>query len=119
MNIIIINGVLLVLIIICFLLISAVCPPDSPWAPWWQTPKKVARQMCHLTKVGKSSVVYDLGCGTGHALIVAAKEFGAKGIGIEIDPLRYLIAKFNVKRFGVSQKITIVKEDFFHMSLVD
>lgn len=119
MGFIIINVFLLVFVIILLLMISAVWPPDSPWAPWWQMPKEVARQICYLTKVNKQSVIYDLGCGTGHALIIAAKEFDAKGIGIEIDPLRYLIARWNVKRFRVRENITLIKGDFFSVPLAN
>ena len=73
--------------------------------------------MCRLAKVGKNDVVYDLGCGDGTALIVAAKEFGAKGVGIEIDPVRYFIAKNRVNLNRLSSQIKIVKNNFFSVDI--
>lgn len=92
-------------------------PPDSPWAPWWRTNKKVARAMCRLAKIEKDDIVYDLGSGDGTALIVAAKEFGAKGVGIEIDPLRAFIATLMIYINKVSQKITIKRRNFFDVDI--
>ncbi len=83
-------GFILILLII---LLSMVWPPDSPWSPWWRTSKRIARIQCKLAKVGKNDIIYDLGSGEGTALIVAAKEFGAKGIGVEIDPSRVIFSK--------------------------
>ncbi len=73
---------LMVLLIIfgLFLVLSAVWPPDSPWAPWWQMPEDVIREMCKVAKLSSKDSIYDLGCGTGKALCIAAKEFGAKGV---------------------------------------
>ena len=111
---------LLVLLIIIglFLILSGVWPPDSPWAPWWQMPEDVIREMCRLAKISERSVIYDLGCGTGRALCIAAKECSAKkGVGIEIDPIRVWLAKWNVGRFGVKNKVTILKKNFFDVNL--
>ena len=112
-----INLVLLILIVICLVFISCIAPPDSPWAPWWQIPDERIRVMCTLGKIDKQSLIYDLGSGTGCALCIAAKEFHAKGVGIEIDPLRVWISKWNVKRFGVSDNVTILQKNFFHVDL--
>jgi len=92
-------------------------PPDSPWAPWWRTSKKVARAMCFLAKVGKNDIVYDLGCGDGEALNIAAREFGAKGVGIEIDLLRYLFSKIRFKINGYGKKICIIKKNFYDVNI--
>lgn len=92
-------------------------PPDSPWAPWWRTNKKTARAMCKLAKVSKNDTVYDLGSGDGTALIVAAKEFGARGVGIEIDPLRVFISTLVLHSTKVQNKIIIKKKNFFDEDL--
>lgn len=99
------------------LLLSMIWPPDSPWAPWWRTNKKIARVMCRLAKINKKDVVYDLGSGTGTALIVAAKEFGARGIGIEIDPLRAFISSMLLRSNRVSDKVRIIKKNFFDVDI--
>jgi ribosomal protein L11 methylase PrmA len=96
-----------------------VWPPDSPWAPWWRTSKKTARAICKLAKVKNGDLIYDLGSGDGTALMVAAKEFGAKGVGIEIDPLRYWISKMLLKRNSVADKVKILRKNFFAQNLKD
>jgi len=108
---------LLICILILFYLLSWFWPPDSPWAPWWTTNKEVARVMCRLVKMKKGDVMYDLGSGEGDALIVAAKEFGATGIGIEIDPLRVWQSNFKIKQSKLQDKILIIKKNFFQVDL--
>ncbi len=104
-------------IIFLFFLLSMVWPPDSPWAPWWRTSKKTARAMCNLAKVTKGDEVYDLGSGEGIALLIAAKEFGAKGFGVEIDPARFFFSKFILKTNGLSNKVTIKRGNFFNQDI--
>ena len=94
-----------------------VWPPDSPWAPWWRTSKKTARAMCNLAKVTKEDEVYDLGSGEGTALLIAAKEFGAKGVGVEIDPIRFIFSKFILKKNGLSNKVTINRGNLFDQDI--
>lgn len=101
-------------IIFLLFLLSMVWPPDSPWAPWWRTSKKTARKMCEMAKVKKGDVVYDLGSGEGTALLVASKEFGANGFGIEIDPLRYLYSKSLLKINGLSSRVRVKRGNLFN-----
>jgi len=111
------NLMLLVVIILLLLMLSMVWPPDSPWAPWWRTSGKTARAICRLAKIKKGDLIYDLGSGDGTALMIAAKEFGAKGVGIEIDPLRYWISKIVLKKNSVADRVTILRKNFFSQSL--
>ena len=113
----ILNIVLLLIIILLCLLLSMFWPPDSPWAPWWRTNRDVARAMCRLAKVRKKDIVYDLGCGDGTALNIAANEFGARGVGIEIDPLRYLFSKIRFKINGIDKKVRIIKNNFHNVNI--
>ena len=113
MSLIVLDLFLILAIIFLLIVLSMVWPPDSPWAPWWRTNKKVARAICKLAKVGEKDLVYDLGSGDGTALIVAAKEFGAKGVGIEIDPLRALISRIRLRGNGISNRIQIKRKNFF------
>lgn len=105
--------ILLLVIIFLLIILSMVWPPDSPWAPWWRTTDEKIRIALKLAKVRGKDVVYDLGCGDGRVLTIAAKEFGARGVGIEIDPLRFLLSKVLVKFHGVSGRIKIVRGNFF------
>ena len=113
------NLFLLAAIIFLFLCLSMVWPPDSPWAPWWRTSSKIARAICRLAKVKKNDKVYDLGSGDGTALLIAASEFDATGIGIEIDPLRAIFSKIRIKASKLSGKISIKRKNFFNVKIND
>ena len=96
-----------------------VWPPNSPWAPWWRTNRKTARAICRLAEIYEKDIVYDLGCGDGTFIITAAKEFGAKAIGIEIEPSRFLISKIRIIFNGLSSKVIVKRENFFNTNLSD
>src|SRR3989344_2345982 len=96
--------IVLVIIFLVFLL-SMVWPPDSPWSPWWRTNRKTAKEAGRLAKIKPSDFVYELGSGDGMFVITAARDFGAKAVGIEIDPVRVFISKIMVKIFGVGNKV--------------
>jgi ribosomal protein L11 methylase PrmA len=104
--------IILVIILFLLLLLSMVWPPDSPWAPWWRTNTKTAEVICALAKITEKDIIYDLGCGDGEVLIHAGK-IGAKGVGIEIDPLRVFTAKARIMRNNLSKKILIKRSNFF------
>lgn len=104
------------LIVFLFLALSMVWPPDSPWAPWWRTNKQKALEICKLAKISKTDIVFDLGCGDGEVLLQAGIR-GAKGIGIEIDPIRAYIAKFKILQNKLTNKIEIRRENFFNTDL--
>jgi len=111
------NLVLILIILFLFFVLSMVWPPDSPWAPWWRTSKKIARAQCKLAKIKKGELIYDLGSGDGTALMIAAKEFGAKGVGIEIDLVRFYISKFLLSFYGVSKEVKVKRKNFFSENL--
>ena len=113
------NLVIIFIILFLLLLLSMVWPPDSPWSPWWRTSKKTARAICKLARVKSGELIYDLGSGDGTCLMVASKEFGAKGIGIEIDPFRYYISKLLLRKSGVLGKVKILRKNFFSEELKD
>lgn len=117
-NMLIFVLIFLIIAILLFLL-SMLWPPDSPWSPWWRTTPKLARLECKLAKVKKGDVIYDLGSGDGTALIIAAKEFGARGVGIEIDPFRAWQSKIAARLAGVSDKVEIRRENFFSVDVSD
>lgn len=104
--------VAITLFLLLFLL-SMIWPPDSPWSPWWRTNGKVAQSMLKLAKVTKNDIIYDLGCGDGTLLLNAAKLKGAKGVGIEIDPSRVLIAQVRLLLGGANSLVSIKRKDLF------
>lgn len=113
MSLIILDLFLLLAIIFLLLVLSMLWPPDSPWAPWWRTSDHKIRESLKLAKVTKKDIVYDLGCGDGRTLIIAAKEFGAKGVGIEIDPVRYFISNLMIRINRAIDRVTIKRKNFF------
>lgn len=117
MAIILINVFLCIVIVIGLTVLWFVWPPDSPWSPWWQVSK--VREGLKLAKITKRDVVYDLGSGDGRIPILAAKEFGAKGVGIEIDSLRHFIAWLKVRIHKLDDKVTLKRGNFFDYDIAD
>jgi ribosomal protein L11 methylase PrmA len=84
--------------------------PDVPYVP---TTEAAVQEMLKLAGVKKSDVVYDLGCGDGRIVIAAAKNFGARGVGIDINPVRIAEAKENAKTAGVEKLVRFEENDLF------
>ena len=84
--------------------------PDVIFVP---TPPDVVDAMLKLAKVTSSDVVYDLGSGDGRIPITAAKTYGARGVGIDIDPQRIREANENLKTAGVGDKVKFLNQDLF------
>lgn len=86
--------------------------PDAPnLAPYVPTPQEVVDRMLMLAKVTKQDVLIDLGCGDGRIPITAAKVYGARGIGVDIDPQRIAEANANAQRAGVAHLVTFKLEN--------
>ena len=84
--------------------------PDVVYVP---TPHDVVERMLQVAKVGPGDVLYDLGSGDGRIPIAAAKKFGIRAIGIDIDPQRIKEANANAKRAGVTRLVSFRQEDLF------
>ena len=80
-------------------------------APYVPTPHDIVDRMLSLAAVTRSDVVYDLGCGDGRIPIAAAAKYGARGIGIDIDPRRIAEAKSNAKAAGVEHLVEFRLDD--------
>ena len=83
------------------------------------TPHEIVDAMLKLANVKKTDVVYDLGCGDGRIVIAAAQKFGARGVGIDIDPDRIREARENAKRAGVADRVSFVQGDLFEADFRD
>ena len=88
-------------------------PVRKPDVIFLATDPPVVRAMLTLAHVTRSDVVYDLGCGDGRIVIEAAKTFGARGVGIDIDPALIQQATVAAKAAGVSDKVTFRVGDIF------
>ena len=84
--------------------------PDVIFVP---TPQEVVDAMLKVAKVSKNDLIYDLGSGDGRIPITAAKVYGARGIGIDIDPVRIEEANANAKAAGVTDKVKFLNQDLF------
>jgi SAM-dependent methyltransferase len=88
--------------------------PEVPFVP---TPEKVVAEMLKMAQVGKNDVLYDLGCGDGRIVITAAKEFGCRGVGIDIDPRRIRESQKNAAKAGVSDRVQFFQMDLFEADI--
>jgi SAM-dependent methyltransferase len=80
-------------------------------------PKTTIRKMLKVARTSKKDIVYDLGCGDGRVLIIAAKEFGAKAVGIEKNWFLYRISKWRIEKEGLRKKVKVLHKDFFDVNL--
>ncbi len=83
---------------------------DVPFVP---TPEEVVKAMLNMAEVSKDDVLYDLGCGDGRIVITAAKNYGCRGIGIDIDPQRIEECRENVNTAGVKDQVEFFQADLF------
>jgi SAM-dependent methyltransferase len=89
--------------------------PDIHYDP---TPPNVVVQMLSLARVGPGDLVYDLGCGDGRVVIAAAKA-GARGVCVDIDPVRIRESRANARAAGVQDRIRFVEGDLFTTGIAD
>jgi SAM-dependent methyltransferase len=86
-------------------------------APFDPAPQEVVQRMLVLAGVKKDDVVYDLGSGDGRILIAAAKKYGVRAVGFEIDPGLVKLARENARREGVEKLVEIREQDFLTANL--
>ena len=91
--------------------------PRTPDVIYVPTPPEVVAAMLKVAKVTKNDLVYDLGCGDGRIVVAAARDFGARGVGIDIDPQRIREAQETVTQAGVGDRVKIVQADLFEADI--
>lgn len=89
-------------------------PPDIFFAPTWEP---VVFEMLRLAGVTADDIVYDLGSGDGRIVILAAQKYGARGVGIELDPRLVEISRQVAREAQVSQKVTFIEGDLFEADI--
>ena len=92
-------------------------PLRSPDVIYVPTPQEVVDAMLVMAGVTAKDVVYDLGCGDGRIPVTAAKTYGARAVGIDIDPQRIQEAKANVQSAAVGDKVRILNADLFETDI--
>ena len=88
--------------------------PDVKYVP---SPQNVVEAMLELAHVTSADVVYDLGSGDGRIPITAAKKYGARGVGIEIDARRIREAADNLSKAGVGDRVRFLNQDLFEADI--
>ena len=88
--------------------------PDVVFVP---TPQEVVDKMLELAEVKKTDLVYDLGCGDGRIVVTAAKKYGCRAVGFDIDPDRIKESLENVKKSQVEKLVKIEQKDIFKLDL--
>jgi len=88
-------------------------------APFVQTPLEVAKKMLDLSQIKPGEVLYDLGCGDGRLIILAAKDVGAKSTGIELREDLVERARTEIKRLNLEDKVKVIQGNFFDVNISD
>lgn len=101
--------------IVC--LLFAQQPARTPDIHFTPTRHNIADAMLQLAGVGPNDVVYDLGSGDGRLVIAAARDFRARGVGIEIDPKLVAQSREHARRAGVEPRVTFLEQDLFQADL--
>ncbi|MGH9719866.1 MAG: SAM-dependent methyltransferase [Bryobacteraceae bacterium] len=89
---------------------------DVPYVP---TPPEVVEAMLKLADVKKGDIVYDLGCGDGRIVVMAAQKFGARGMGFDINPERVKEANENATKAGVTERVRFTTKNLFEADIKD
>ena len=87
---------------------------DVPYVP---TPDSVVARMLEVAKVGPNDLLYDLGSGDGRIVITAARKYGARGVGYDLNPKRIEESNENARKAGVADRVRFAKQDLFEADL--
>src|SRR5215467_509842 len=90
---------------------------QAPEVPYVPTTEAAVQEMLKLANVRATDLLYDLGCGDGRIVIAAAKEYGAHGVGIDIDPERVQEARDNARKAGVESLVKFELNDIFNADI--
>jgi methyltransferase family protein len=91
-------------------------PLDVPYVP---THESLVEEMLSMARVTGNDVLYDLGSGDGRIVITAARKFGTRGIGYDLDPERISEARENARRAGVTDRVRFEQQDIFNAKIAD
>ncbi|MDA1015321.1 MAG: methyltransferase domain-containing protein [Planctomycetota bacterium] len=95
----------------------SVAADNSPDVVYVPTPNDVVAKMLQMAKVKKTDLVYDLGCGDGRIVVTAARKFGAKGVGFDINPQRLKESNENIKKYNVGKLVKVENKNIFDLDL--
>src|SRR5574341_126230 len=98
--------------------ITSVCALE-PRVPYVPTPQEVVERMLEIAKVGPHDYLIDLGSGDGRIVVTAAKKYGTRGFGVDLNPERIRESNENARRGGVREKVAFYQRDLFETNLAD
>jgi precorrin-6B methylase 2 len=105
------------LFVLIMLFLMSLIWTNTKGAPWVPTSRRVVYTMLSMARVKSGDVVYDLGCGDGRVLVAAARRFGARAVGIEVDVFRFLWSVVAVTLAGLWKQVRVVRGDLFSVNL--
>jgi SAM-dependent methyltransferase len=94
-------------------------PPREPDVIFVPAAQAAVERMLELAELKPDDVVYDLGCGDGRIVVTAAKLYGVRAVGVDIDPLRVAESRRNARTNGVDHLVTILHADIFDLDFSD
>jgi SAM-dependent methyltransferase len=100
-----------------FALAAGACMHPQSDVAYVQTPDDVAAQMLRLAEVRPADVVYDLGSGDGRIVLIAARQFDARGVGIEIEPRLVSESRETARRLKVDDRVEFIQQSFFDVDV--
>ena len=86
-------------------------------AIWQPTPMTKVRRMLRMADVGPNDVLYDLGSGDGRLVTTAVKEFGARAVGVEVDPILVWWARIKIRINGISDRARVIRGNLFKKNI--
>ena len=101
------------------LLAATVLLPAFWGSPWHPLRRKTIARILEFAEIRPGEKVYDLGSGDGRVLIAAARDHGAQGVGVDIDPLKVFFARWLARRAGVAGQVRFCRKNFFDMDVRD
>jgi tRNA A58 N-methylase Trm61 len=110
-------GFILLITLLVGIYMFWVITPILSGLPWIPTQPQRIRKALQLAHLSPGEILYDMGSGDGRVLILAAREFGAHAIGIEISPFHYLVAWINIFVHGVNEQVEIKWANFYNANI--
>ncbi len=114
-----IDIILPLMIAIIIIIAISIMWPLIIGAAWSPSSRTVVNKMLEMAEVDSRDVLYDLGSGDGRIVAEVAREYRARGIGIEADPLRVLWSRMNLRLFGLNKQTQIIWGDIFNQDISD
>ena len=93
--------------------------PQRKGAPYWPSSMKKVRKMLAMAEIKQGELVYDLGCGDGRVIVAAARRYGARAVGVEIEPFRFFWCQILITVLGLRKRVRVVRRDLFSENLSD